>query len=68
MVQDHSSSPSVRDNNDDEQNQYEYNRKQPIIKVSSEHHEKGFKPQIRSDIRLRAEQKVQNLQSCLRFW
>ena len=58
---------SFRHEYGDEQNQFQNNR-QSIIKVSSEHHEKGFKPQSNSDIRLRAEQKVQNLQSCLRFW
>ena len=68
MVQDHLVSRPVRHNHDDEQKKLESNRKQPIIKVSTEHHEKGFKPQFRSDIRLRAEQKVQNFRSCLRFW
>ena len=68
MVQDHSVNHPVRQDHDDEQNKMENNPKQPIIKVSTEHHEKGFKPQFRSDIRLRAEQKVQNFQSCLRFW
>ena len=68
MVQDHSVNHPVRQDHDDEQNKMENNRKQPIIKVSAEHHEKGFKSQLRSDIRLRAEQKVQNLQSWFRFW
>jgi len=67
MVQDHFVSHPVRHDHGDQQNHLQNNR-QSIIKVRSEHHEKGFKPQSNSDIRLRAEQKVQNLQSCLRFW
>ena len=38
-----------------------------VFKVSSEQHEKGFKPHHRSQLRSRAEQKVQNLQSWFRF-
>ena len=68
MVQDHLVDRPVRQNHDDSKNHLANNWQESVIKVSLEKYQKGFKPQLRSDIRLRAEQKVQNLQSCLRFW
>ena len=72
MVQDHLVNQPLKNNHTkvckEKHVQFENNWQESVIKVSSEQHQKGFKPQSISDIRVQAERKVQNLQSCLRFW